>query len=137
MTDELSTLPPAHPFAQAVLFARDEIAMGQAARAEGNDGRVRVCARRAVGIFLQTIAPHLPADPGTHAMANLRMVAESEWLPAAVRDAAARLLGGARSIAAGTPWSTDPLGDAVTIINHYVRSVDIGYVLAKKYPDML
>ncbi|MBS1910592.1 MAG: hypothetical protein JST22_01275 [Bacteroidetes bacterium] len=125
MTDELSTLPPAHPFAQAVLFARGEIATGRAARAEGNDGRTRVCARRAVGIFLQTIAPHLPADPGTHAMANLRTVAESELLPAVVRDAATRLLGGARSIAADAPWSTDPLGDAITIINHYVASFGI------------
>lgn len=94
--------------------------MGLRALADGNQGRARVCARRAVGAFVQNLAPLLPFDYGTHAMANLRALATNDALPDEIRDAAARLLGGARSIAASEVYSTDPLGDALRIIASFL-----------------
>jgi hypothetical protein len=86
----------------------------------GNEGQGRVCGRRAVGIFIQTIASTLPDDYGSHAMANLRGIESNSSLPDEIRAAAGRLLGGARSIARGEIYSTDPLADAVRIINYFV-----------------
>ncbi len=96
--------------------------MGAQAAAEGNQGRARVCARRAVGAFIQSI-PDLPVDYGTHAMANLRGISADEALPDEIRAAADRLLGGARSVLNGGIFSTDPLGDAVRIIDHFVLAL--------------
>jgi hypothetical protein len=116
----LTPVPPAHAYAPALSLAEGELATGRVATAAGNDGKARVCCRRAVGIFIQTITPNLPASYGSHAMANLRGIEADASLPDEIRSAAARLLGGARSIAANEPHSTDPLADAVRIINYFV-----------------
>lgn len=119
MNDTIS-IPDSHPYAAALAAARAELDAGIAAEQESNDGRARVCGRRAVGAFLQAIAPSIGAEPGAHAMANLRWLAGNPDLPAAVRDAAERLLGGARSIAGGGIHSANPVGDAALIINFFV-----------------
>ena len=97
-----------------------ELATARKATATGNEGRARVCSRRAVAAFIQEIAPALGLDPGTNALANLRFLKENPALPEAIRDAACRLLGGARSILAGEIYSTDPVADAETIIRFYI-----------------
>jgi hypothetical protein len=109
-----------HPYAGAIALASREFHMGEDAVAAGNAGRVRVCARRAVGTFIQEIAAIASLDYGTHAMANLRGIQEDELLPDEIRAAASRLLGGARSIACDNPYSTDPLADARLIIRHFL-----------------
>ncbi|MBC8145563.1 MAG: hypothetical protein H7X80_08245, partial [bacterium] len=90
-----------HPMRDAVLRANEEFMMGRNAAAGGNLGRVRVCARRAVGIFLQTIAPTIPDDVGTNVIANLRWVQDAARLPIEHREAAARLAGGSRKEMSG------------------------------------
>ena len=112
-------LSPHELRAEALRLAEAELATGRAALADRNEGMARVCGRRAVGIFIQTIAPYLPISYGTHAMANLRGIAGDNSLPPEIRAAADRLLGGARSILSGTPYSTDPLGDAARIIGYF------------------
>ena len=119
---ELTAVPVAHPCAGALRLASGEMEMGRGAIARGNEGQGRVCGRRAVGIFIQTIAPILPIEYGPHAMANLRTIESNTSLPHEIRAAAGRLLGGARSIARGESYSPDPLADAALIINHFVAA---------------
>jgi hypothetical protein len=117
MTSDDLSLPPAHPYADAVQLAQAEFRMGEEAVATGNVGRVRVCGRRAVGAFIQAIAA---LDYGTHAMANLRGIQEDATLPDEIRTAATRLLGGARTIVNNGVYSTNPLDDARLIIRHFL-----------------
>lgn len=119
--DPVLRISPTHPYAQAVASANAELATGARAAAEGNQGKVRVCARRAVGIFLQTIGPAAGGDYGPHAMANLRGIHDDASLPVSLRAAAERLLGGSRSILAGDVYSSDPIADAALIIEHFIR----------------
>jgi hypothetical protein len=122
MDQELLSVPDAHPYAAAVALANAEFRLGQQAAAAGNEGRARVCGRRAVGTFVQTIALQGGADYGSHAMANLRGIQEDASLPDDVRAAAERLLGGNRHIVHDEPYSSDPLGDALLIINYFLGS---------------
>jgi len=82
------------------------------ALAAGNDGKARVCARRAAGVALR--AWHrsrgmagVPSD----AQSLLKLAAVEPDLAAAAREAAGRL-----SATAGPAGTTDPVGDARTII---------------------
>jgi len=118
----LPSLDPGHRCARGIELARRELAMGEQAMAEGNQGRARVCGRRAVGALIGSL-PEPPAGYGTHAMANLRGISDDRSLPDEIRAAADRLLGGARSILNGGTFSTDPLGDAVLIIDHFVLAL--------------
>jgi hypothetical protein len=124
MSDRYISIPDSHPYANAATLANQEFEMGRCAVETGNMGRARVCGRRAVGIFLQTIAPTLETDYGPHAMANLRGVKEDNELPDEIRAAAERLLGGVRDIVAGNLYSDNPLKDAARIIDYFVARVD-------------
>lgn len=119
--EHLILLPHGHRWQAPLALALAELATGRAAAAGGNDGRARVCARRAVGAFLQGIAGDLTFPPGTHAMANLQRLADEPSLPEAVRTAAALLLRGSRAAAAGQPAADDPIGEARTIIDWFLR----------------
>ncbi|MDB5036285.1 MAG: hypothetical protein JWQ98_3526 [Chlorobi bacterium] len=123
ISDSLPSVPPAHPCFEALRLAGAELRMGEDAALAGNEGRARVCGRRAVGTFIQTIAPAIAGEYGTHAMANLRAVQADESLPDEIRAMAGRLLGGARSILAEEIYSTDPLGDAIGIIRYFVAAL--------------
>ena len=116
---------PGHPMSDAVRIANDELRAGRAAAAGGNPGRARVCARRAVGIFLQAIAATIPEEVGSNAMANLRWLQSTTSIPMAERDAAIRLAVGARAEAAGGTVSADPLADAALIINYFLRRASV------------
>ncbi len=109
--------PPGHPLNAACNLALAEIESGRTAIENGNDGRARVCGRRAVGAVVLALGR---PEYGTHALANLRGIAADTDLPPDVRQAAERLLGGARSIIAGQAYSTTPLADAIAIINHLI-----------------
>lgn len=113
-----------HPYAEALKLAESEFVSGEQALGITNEGRARVCGRRAVGIFIQTISSHLHVDYGSHAMANLRNIEADGSLPDEIRSAAARLLGGARSISASKAFSEDPLSDAARIINYFVAATE-------------
>jgi hypothetical protein len=120
MSYEALSVPSTHPYAEAIALANREMEFGHAAIRDANEGRARVCGRRAVGAFVQAIAPRLGTDFGSHAMANLRTIAGDISFPNEMRLAAERLLGGARSIIAGDAYSTDPLADALLIINYFL-----------------
>lgn len=93
-----------------------ELATGRAALKAGNEGMVRVCARRAAGraITLYVTLNNLAWPPD--AMAQLRLVAANEVFPRPARDAATRLT---TKITEQFiyPFSTDPLADAQIIID--------------------
>jgi hypothetical protein len=120
MNQLLMEVPPSHPAAEALRLAAEELTMGAAAIADGNEGRARVCGRRAVAVFVLARSAPAGTGYGTHALSILRGISSDPGLPDEIRAAATRLLGGARSIAQGEPFSTHPLADAAQIINYFV-----------------
>ena len=114
------SVPPSHPYSAAVRLANVELSTAAEALDAGNHGKARVCARRAVGFFIQAIAPTLASDTGAHSMANLRWLHEDPALPEELRNAARRLLAGARDIAHGATHSIDPVADATFVINYFL-----------------
>ncbi len=127
MNDALIDVPPSHPAAEALRLAREELAMGTTAAASGNQGRARVCGRRAVAVFIlalsraTTLSGGIPPY-GTHALSILRGISSDIALPDEIRAAAARLLGGVRSIARGEAFSADPGADAALVINYFTAA---------------
>ncbi len=93
-----------------------ELEQAQKAEAEGNDGKARVCARRAVGraFMLSTYSTGFP--PSFSATQSLKAVIELNDVPEAVRAAATRLSTGVAGNK-GLSISVNPVEDAVVIIN--------------------
>ena len=92
-----------------------ELARAASALATGNDGKARVCARRACGVALRAWyalneRPGLPAD----AQSLLRHAASDDGLPVSTREAAGRLP--ASVAGAAGDLTTDPIADAVALI---------------------
>jgi hypothetical protein len=87
-----------------------------AARAEGNEGKVRVCARRAAGVALSYwLGGRGREDWGRDALSRLKALREEPAAPQEVRGAAGRLT--ARITPDFTsPHGADPLDDAELII---------------------
>ncbi|MEW5853449.1 MAG: hypothetical protein AB2A00_32030 [Myxococcota bacterium] len=98
-----------------------ELEAAVTALTEGNEGKARVCARRAAG---QAVAWLMSTHPlpgfGTDAMAHLTALQRHPDFPDEVRAAAVRLTTSVRDRDV-LPFSTDPLGDARIIVAH-VRS---------------
>ncbi len=95
-----------------------ELATAEAARQERNDGKARVCARRAVAHATEAWIARL-SIPGWHgdAMAYLRKIQEDASFPLPIRQAAERLSTPiTRQHTA--PFATDPVADARLIIAH-------------------
>jgi len=91
-----------------------------ASRSRGNEGRARVCARRAVGIAL---ALHWSVGPPANAYQLLMRAAADSGLPPEVRQAAQRLTRRVTE-AHRLPHDEDPLDDARVILaalGHSVR----------------
>jgi len=91
-----------------------------ASRARGNEGRARVCARRAVGMAL---AGHWSMGAGMNAYDLLLRAASSPGFAEGVREAAARLTVRVTEDHQ-LPHAEDPLGDARLIL------VALGYTIA-------
>jgi hypothetical protein len=95
-----------------------EIATARYAQKLGNDGMVRVCARRAAGLAISLWLRSNPQQGwGVDAMNQLRSLYREQTMPHAVRDAALRLAT-KLSETTGAPATVDPLGDAEILIHH-------------------
>ena len=106
------------------LLARIEAEFTIAAHAQsiGNDGMVRVCARRAAGVAIAFwVATHHRQGWGTDAITQLRALRNDASIPQHVRDAAERLM--AKITLQFTPaFTADPVLDSKTIINHLLEN---------------
>ena len=95
-----------------------ELAAAEAARQNSNDGKARVCARRAVALateawLAQRSIPRWRGD----AMAHLRQIQQDESFPLLIRQAAERLSTPVTNQHAA-PFTIDPIADARLIIAH-------------------
>ena len=95
-----------------------ELAAAEAAQQDRNDGKARVCARRAVALVTDAWLARLPRPQWRgDAMTHLRHIQQDESFPLPIRQAAERL---------STPvtrqhqalFTTDPIADAKLIIAH-------------------
>ena len=93
-----------------------ELNTAEHARKTGNQGMVRVCARRAAGLAIgHWMAQNRRPGRSSDAMNRIRAVERDESMPADVRDAAGRL-----AAKMTTPYPGDALLDANTIIRHFL-----------------
>jgi hypothetical protein len=91
------------------------------ARKAGNEGMVRVCARRAAGIAISFwLEQNQRQGWGMDAMSRLRNLQHDDSMPQHIHDAAMRLTTKiTRQFTA--PFSTDPIDDSYAIINHLLQ----------------
>jgi hypothetical protein len=95
-----------------------ELAAAQAAQQDGNNGKARVCARRAVALATDLWLAQLPAPRWRgDAMAQLRHIQQDASLPLPIRQAAERLSTPVTRQHTA-PFTTDPVADAKLIITH-------------------
>jgi hypothetical protein len=95
-----------------------ELAAAEAARRDSNDGKARVCARRAVALATEAWLARLPLPQWRgDAITHLRQIQLDESFPLPIRQAAERLR---TSVARQhqAPFTTDPIADARLIIAH-------------------
>ncbi len=96
-----------------------ELGRAAAAKMAGNEGKVRVCARRAANAaFTMWLRNNARPGWGPDVISRLRGLSRDASLPAGVREAADRL---SSRIDAdfGSP-STDPIADSRTIIHFLI-----------------
>ncbi len=95
-----------------------ELTAAEAAQHNGNDGKARVCVRRAVARATEAWIARL-SFPRWHgdAMAHLRHIQQNASFPLPIRQAAERLSTSVTRQHA-TPFTTDPVADAKLIITH-------------------
>ena len=95
-----------------------ELAAAQAAQQDGNHGKARVCARRAVARATEAWLARLllPRWRGD-AMAHLRQIQQDASFPLPIRQAAERLSTPVTRQHAA-PFTMDPVADARLIIAH-------------------
>ena len=99
-----------------------ELAAAQAALQAGNEGKARVCARRAVGLAAEAwLERHADRLWRGDAMEYLRQIQQEASFPSPVREAAERL---STSVPKQheAPFTADPIGDAKLIIAHLTAS---------------
>ena len=99
----------------------EELSTAARAQSTGNNGMMRVCARRAAGIAIQhwlELHPH--PDWGTDAMNRLRNLQHQDTIPQDVRDAAERLTS---KVTRDFTYSStsNPIRDANRIIDYMLR----------------
>ena len=100
-----------------------ELATAEAAQHEGNDGKARVCARRAVARATEAWIAQLSSPPWHgDAMARLRHIQQDVSFPLPIRQAAERLSTPITRQHA-TPFTTDPVTDARLIIAHLSKRI--------------
>jgi hypothetical protein len=95
-----------------------ELAAAETARKDGNDGKARVCVRRAVALVTEAWLAGLPHPLWRgDAMEHLRQIERHASFPLAIRQAAERLSTAVphRHVA---PFTIDPLADARVIIEY-------------------
>ena len=96
-----------------------ELAAGEAAWSEGNEGKARVCARRAVALSIEGWLERFPVRRWSgDAMEHLRQIQQDASFPLPIRQAAERLSTKVTQRHAA-PFTTDPISDARLIIAHF------------------
>jgi len=100
-----------------------ELAAAEVAWKGGNEGKARVCARRAVALVTEAWLAGLPHPLWRgDAMEHLRQIQRHASLPLPVREAAERLTTTIpRRYAA--PFTIDPLADARVIIEYLAANI--------------
>jgi hypothetical protein len=107
------------------VLIEQELAAAEAARQDGNDGKARVSARRAVARATEAWLARLPLPRWRgDAMAHLRQIQQDAAFPLPIRQAAERLSTPVTNQQAA-PFTTDPIADARLIIAH-LSSADGG-----------
>ena len=95
-----------------------ELATAEAALKADNDGKARVCARRAVALATEAWLERLPVRKWRgDAMEYLRQIQQDVSFPLPIRQAAERL-STAVPKRHEAPFTSDPIGDARLIIAH-------------------
>jgi hypothetical protein len=95
-----------------------ELAAAAAARQYSNDGKARVCARRAVALATEAWLARLPLPRWRgDAMVHLRQIQQDASFPLPIRQAAERLVTPVTRQHAA-PFTTNPVADARLIIAH-------------------
>ncbi len=103
---------------------QQEISTARESADAGNEGKARVCARRAAGWAIQWfISRNARPDWRTDAMSQLRHLQGDESFPNDVHDAARRLSARISDRFEYSP-SADPIDDAIIIINEITRILD-------------
>jgi hypothetical protein len=97
-----------------------ELADARVAREQGNEGRARVCVRRAAGFAIAWLGRHRGQSMNdNNSLALLKSAETDQTLPEDVRAASQRLT--ARVTPDFKyPFQTDPIDDARIIIDHVV-----------------
>lgn len=97
-----------------------ELATAEAALREANEGKARVCARRAVALASEDWLDRYPQnDWGGDAMHHLRQIQQEESFPLTIREAAERLSTKVTDRETA-PFTSDPISDARLIIDHLI-----------------
>ncbi len=98
--------------------SEQELAAAEIARKDGNEGKARVCARRAVAFAIEAWLAGRP-EPSWRgdAMEHLRQIQRHASFPLSVRQAAERLSTAVPQRQAA-PFTTDPHADARVIIEY-------------------
>ena len=100
------------------MLIEQELAAAQAAQQNGNHGKARVCARRAVALATEAWLARLPYPPWHgDAMEHLRRIQQDASLPLPIRQASERLSTPVTRQHTA-PFTTDPIADARLIIAH-------------------
>lgn len=95
-----------------------ELRAAELAWEDGNEGKARVCARRAVALAVASwLAPAGKAAWPGDVMEQLRRIQQHAAFPVAVREAAERL-STAVTKRHTAPFTVDPLTDARLIVGH-------------------
>jgi gluconokinase len=103
-----------------------ELSAAKQAWNEGNEGKARVCARRAVAAAVESWSANRGELQGqADAMACLRCIQQQETWPLSVRQAAERLTT-AVTRRRTAPFTTDPISDASLIISHLAADASSG-----------
>ena len=104
--------------ARAALIEQ-ELAASEVAWKEANEGKARVCARRAAALATEGWLERLPVRRWRgDAMEHLRQIQQDASFPLPVRQAAERLSTKVTQRHAA-PFTTDPTSDARLIIAHF------------------
>jgi hypothetical protein len=101
-----------------------ELAAAEAAWKDANEGKARVCARRAVALATEAWLARLSVPPWRgDAMEHLRQLRQAASLPLPIRQAAERL-STTVSRRDAAPFTTDPIGDARVIIEYLTANTE-------------
>ena len=101
------------------LLIEQELAAAEAAWKDADEGKARVCARRAVARATEEWLERLSRQRrGRDAMEHLRQIQQDASFPLSIRQAAERLSTKVTQRETA-PFTTDPISDARLIIEHF------------------